>query len=124
MPFGVHVALVVVISAYFLFRYIKERQIYELLFLLWVPSTMLQYITSNPLFLKLLGIFQILMFLLVIFFMFRRRRYRAHKTAEILAKYATGDLDNAVEASNDNLNSLPSQSSTDKPVDKKEDTNS
>lgn len=88
-------------------RYIKEKQIYELLFVLWVPSTLLQYATTNPLLLKLLGIFQIAMFLLVIFFMFKRRGYRKHKTAEILVKYATGDLDNAVNSSNENLNPLP-----------------
>lgn len=106
MSMWVHIVLAVVITVYFLSRYIKDKQLYELLFVIWVPSTLVQYILKSPTGLRILGIFQIIMFLLVIYFMFKRRGYRRHKTAEILAKYSTGDLDGAVEASNDNLSAI------------------
>lgn len=117
MPPWLHIILVILITAYFLFRFLKEKQIYEFLFILWVPSTLLQYVTSDPTLLRIIGIFQIIMFILVIYFMFKRRGYRRHKTAEILMKYATGDLDNAVDASNENLNPHPPQ---EEPEEKKE----
>ncbi|MFZ2538479.1 MAG: hypothetical protein WAX04_06215 [Oscillospiraceae bacterium] len=103
MPMWLHVLLAIIITVYFLFRFIKEKQIYELLFVFWVPSTLLQYISTNATFTRVVGIFQVIMFILVVYFMFRKRGYRRHKTAEILAKYSTGDLDDAVVASNENL---------------------
>ncbi len=104
MPIGLHVILAIIITVYFLFRFIKEKQIYELLFVIWVPSTLLQYVSTNTMFIRGLGIFQVILFILVVYFMFKKRSYRRHKTAEILAKYSTGDLDDAVIASNENLN--------------------
>ena len=35
--------------------------------------------------------------------MFKKRGYRRHKVAEILAKYSTGDLDDAVVSTDENL---------------------
>ncbi|MEG0691773.1 MAG: hypothetical protein RR444_01695 [Oscillospiraceae bacterium] len=109
MPMWLHLVLAGMITLYFLFRYIKDKQIYELLFVIWVPSTLLQYVTTNPTFIRCLGIFQMIMFILVIYFMFKKRGYRRHKTAEILAKYSTGDLDDAVVASDENLHTQAPQ---------------
>lgn len=96
MPLWVHIALVIVLTAYFIYRFIKDRHIYELLFVIWIPSTLLQYVSSNPTYIRVLGIAQILLFLLVVFFMFRRRGAARRRTAEILASYSTGDLDKAL----------------------------
>lgn len=96
MPFSLHVGIVVVLTAYFIYRFIKEHHIYEFLFILWIPSTMLRYVSSDPMFLRVLGISQCLFFILVIFFMFKRRNAARRRTAEILASYSTGDLDKAM----------------------------
>lgn len=76
MYFWIHLLLVVLLTSYFLFRFIRDRLFYQLLFLVWVPSTLLTYIPiigRNSVFRIILGGFQLVMFLLVIFFMFRKK---------------------------------------------------
>ena len=93
MPFWLHVVIVIALTAYFIFRFIKDRQVYEILFLLWIPSTLLQYVFKSETMIKALGIFQIVMFILVVFFLFKRKDKNIKRTAKILADYASGDLD-------------------------------
>ena len=72
MNFWIHLAIAVILTAYFLFRFVKDKQIYQLLFVIWVPSTLLTYVfTSRPLRIALV-IFQVIMFVLVLFFMFKK----------------------------------------------------
>lgn len=97
MPIQLHIILVVILTGYFIFRFVKNRNIYEILFIIWVPSTLLQYVSDDPTFLRALGVSQIVLFILVVFFMFRRRKSSGRKTAQILADYATGDLDKVME---------------------------
>lgn len=109
MPFWLHIILVVIITAYFVFRFVKTRQIYEMLFIIWVPSTLLQYVSNDVTFLRIVGISQIILFILVVFFMFRRRNANRTKTAKILADYASGDLDKVMKDKNmsaEELNAL------------------
>ena len=80
MNFTVHLVLAVLLTACFLFRFIKDRHIYQLPFVLWVPSTLLTYlplIAENRTLRLVLGGFQLVMFVLVVFFMFRRNPKRA-----------------------------------------------
>lgn len=102
MSFWVHVLVVIVLTAYFIFRFIKDRQVYEALFLIWIPSTLLQYVFKSDIMIKGLGIFQIIMFILVIYFLFKRRKQNIKKTAKILADYATGDLDKVMKDRGEN----------------------
>ena len=74
VQFWIHLALVVIGIAYFLYSYIKERNHYQLLFVIWIPLTMLTYVSKNRVYLTILGIVQLLFFVLVIFFLFRRPR--------------------------------------------------
>lgn len=74
VQFWIHLALVVIGIAYFLYSYIKERNLYQLLFVIWIPLTMLTYVSKNRVYLTILGIVQLLFFVLVIFFLFRRPR--------------------------------------------------
>ncbi len=92
MPSWLHITLAILFTAYFLYRFIKDRYIYEILFVVWVPSTLLVYISKDPTFIRWLGIFQMVLFILVIFFMFRKRGARREKTLSILAKMAADKL--------------------------------
>lgn len=103
MPPWVHVIVVIAISVYFIFRYIKDRFFYELLFVIWAPSTLLTYILTDETLIRLLGYFQIAMFIAVIFFMFKKRGQRRHSTLELLAKMAA---DQTIDEPNDNTPSL------------------
>lgn len=72
MNIWVHLGLAVLLTAYFAFRFWRDRQLYQLLFVIWVPSTLLAYVSTNAAFRVVLAAFQIIMFLLVLFFMFRK----------------------------------------------------
>ncbi len=75
MNFWVHVVLAVLLTVLFLLQFVRQKQIYQLLFVIWVPSTLLVYIPAiggNETWRMVLGGFQLLLFVLVIFFMFRR----------------------------------------------------
>ena len=89
MPTWLHITLAIIFTVYFLYKFIKERFIYELLFVIWVPSTLLTYVTHDVTFIRWLGYYQIVLFFLVIFFMFKKRGARREKTFSILAKMAT-----------------------------------
>lgn len=56
VQFWIHLALVVIGIAYFLYSYIKERNLYQLLFVIWIPLTMLTYVSKNRVYLTILGI--------------------------------------------------------------------
>lgn len=66
-----HIILAVLGTAWFLYCFIKERKIYQLLFVVWIPLTLLTYVSKNRTFLTVLGIVQLLFFILVIYFLFR-----------------------------------------------------
>ena len=72
MQFWIHLALVVVGIAYFLYSYIKERRLYQLLLVIWIPLTLFTYVSKNRIYLIILGIVQLIFFILVIYFLFRR----------------------------------------------------
>lgn len=71
MQFWIHLALVVVGIAYFLYSYIKEKKLYQLLFVIWIPLTLLTYVSKNKTYLIILGVVQLIFFVLVIYFLFR-----------------------------------------------------
>lgn len=95
MNFWVHLVIAVLLTVYFLFRFIKDRHIYQILFVLWVPATLLTYvpaIAESNVFRLILGGYQLVMFILVIFFMFRRNpkqaaAMRAAVKAEMKAEF-------------------------------------
>lgn len=80
MNFWVHLAIAAVLTAYFVFRYVRDRQVYQLLFVFWVPSTLLSYLPiTDPeafrIFRILLAVFQVIMFVLVLVFMFLPKKH-------------------------------------------------
>lgn len=92
MPIWLHIVLAVILTGYFLFKFIKDRYTYELLFVIWIPSTLLPYLTNNQTYIRIIGIAQVVMFILVIFFMFRKRGDHRKKTVSILAQMASDNL--------------------------------
>lgn len=75
MYFWIHLVVAVLLTVLFLVQFIRQKQIYQLLFVIWVPTTLLTYVPAigqNSTLRLILGGFQLLMFILVIFFMFRR----------------------------------------------------
>lgn len=67
----IHIILAVLLSIYFIYDYRKEKSIYKILLIIWIPLTLLRYLSENRIFLTIIGIIQIIMFLLVLFFMFK-----------------------------------------------------
>ncbi len=67
----IHIILAIFLSIYFIYDYMKEKSIYKILLVIWIPLTLLRYLSENKTFLTILGIIQIIMFLLVLFFMFK-----------------------------------------------------
>jgi Ca2+/Na+ antiporter len=74
LPIIIHIAAVVVITALFIIGYIRQRYLYQLLFAIWAPTTLLRYLSNNKIYLIVLGVVQLLMFFLVIFALFRGRK--------------------------------------------------
>ena len=73
MYFWIHLVLALLLAVYFLYRYLKkDRLTYQLLFVFWLPTTLLTYISDHIAYRVVLAVFQLLMFLLVIYFMFRK----------------------------------------------------
>lgn len=66
-----HIVLVVLAMFFFLFAYKKEKKIHQMILLFWIPFTLTRYITQNTTFLNIIGIIQIILFVLVLFFMFK-----------------------------------------------------
>ncbi|WMJ24276.1 hypothetical protein RBG61_06325 [Paludicola sp. MB14-C6] len=100
MNFWVHLILAILFTVYFGFRFVKDKYLYELLFVIWIPSTLLTYLSRNATFTLCLGLFQIVMFILVIYFMFRRRGDRRMKTLQMLSEMAADKLPNNEELEN------------------------
>lgn len=67
-----HLIIAVLLTGYFLYRFVRDRETYQLLFVIWIPSTLLTYLSSNTIFHYILIAFQLIMFILVLYFMFRK----------------------------------------------------
>lgn len=94
MPTWLHIILAILITAYFLFRFIKDRYVYEMLFVIWVPSTLLPYVVTDVTINRFIGIGQIVLFILVVYFMFKKRGDHRQKTFSMLAEMAADRMPN------------------------------
>lgn len=73
MDFKLHLIIVVVLAAFCIFRFVKSRGAHEIVIAIWAGSTLLQYLSDDKTFIRILGVAQILFFLLVIYLLFRRK---------------------------------------------------
>ncbi len=80
----IHAAIAAAGTIFFLLSYLKHKQIYQLLFVIWFPITLLNYVSSNKVYVYILGAVQFLLFLAVLFFLFRRQGGSMKNTLEQL----------------------------------------
>ncbi|MDK2802400.1 MAG: hypothetical protein KFW09_03385 [Oscillospiraceae bacterium] len=80
--FYLHMILIVVAMIFFLFEYKKEKKIYQLILLIWIPFSGLRYISDNRIFLIGVGIFQFILFGLMLFFLFKEKKSALDKSSE------------------------------------------
>ncbi len=80
--FYLHMILIVVAMIFFLFEYKKERKIYQLILLIWIPFSGLRYISDNRIFLIAVGVLQFILFGLMLFFLFKQKKSKSDKSSE------------------------------------------
>ena len=103
--FWLHLALAFLGTAYFLYSYLKEKKIYQLLFVIWIPLTLLTYVCKKQWQVLLLGGIQLVFFILVIYFLFRNpgKKNAMQSTLDQLDAFGAettdvSDTDGAVDA--------------------------
>ncbi|MEG2429959.1 MAG: hypothetical protein RSA99_06195 [Oscillospiraceae bacterium] len=94
MPFWLHLATAVILLGYFIYNYVKHKYFYYILFMVWIATTFLKYpfASSRPLTIGL-GLFQMLMFVVVVYLMFKRSGEQRTRTLEMIAKMSADKLD-------------------------------
>lgn len=100
MPSWLHISFILLFTIYFIFKYTKDRLLYELIFIFWAPSTLLTYVISNRTALLVLGILQVICFIVIVFLMFKKRGGHLMQTYKKLAEL------NAEEAQTRDANSI------------------
>lgn len=55
-----------------LWQYIKFRYTYQLILLVWIPLTLAQYISTDKTYLGVLGIIQMFLFIVFVFFLVKK----------------------------------------------------
>lgn len=80
----IHAVIAAVGTIWFLLSYLKTRLPYQLLFVIWFPITLLVYLSSNIVYITVLGIIQLLLFIGVIYFLFRRQKTTMQEMQEQL----------------------------------------
>lgn len=75
-------------TAFFLWRYIRVREPYQLLLTIWIPSTFLTYVSENHIYTVCLSIAQLILFVafLFLFLRSRKRREEQQRQRETLRK--------------------------------------
>lgn len=81
----VHTILVAVLFLFFVVSYIKQRRSYQIVFAVWVLTTLLKYVSDGKTFTIVLGIAQIIFFIVAIFMLFRNKN--ANGTGNVKKMY-------------------------------------
>ena len=92
MPMWLHIILVIAIVIYSTSKFIKDKHAFHLIIDFWAATSLLMYVFTDPLFLRILGYSQIVMFIMVIYLMFKRRGQSRMNTLELMAKMAADRL--------------------------------
>ena len=98
--FWIHLALAILGTAYFLYSYLKEKKVYQLLFVIWIPLTLLTYVCKQQWQILILGGIQLIFFILVIYFLFRNpgKKNAMQSTLEKLDAYGAETTDASDDA--------------------------
>ena len=81
MNFTIYAVIATVLTIFFICSYIKQRRLFQLAFAIWVPSTMLQYVSTNRVFYNILSVVEIIMFVIAMILLIKDQRERK-KTAK------------------------------------------
>lgn len=82
MTFSIYAPIMIVITLFFVFSYIKQRKAFQRAFAIWVPSTMLQYISNNRIFFNVLSVIEIIMFAVTMFLMLKDQHQKKKSEQE------------------------------------------
>lgn len=69
----IHSILVAILFLFFIVSYLKQKRAYQLVFSVWVLSTLLKYVSDDKIFTTTLGVVQLLFFVVAIFMLFRTK---------------------------------------------------
>ncbi len=62
MNFMIYAPIAIVLTVFFVLSYLKQKKLYLLSFAIWVPSTMLQYVSNNRVFFNVLCVVEFILF--------------------------------------------------------------
>lgn len=97
LPPWLHITLVVIGVAFFIIRFIQLRLLNELVLIVWISSTLLEYVSQEPEFLNNLGTAQIVMLIMFLFLTMNQKPPQNRVSAmQKLSDLASGDLDKTV----------------------------
>ncbi len=82
MSFLIYGPIAIVLTAFFLLSYLKQKKLFQLAFAIWVPSTMLQYVSSNRVFFNILCVVEMIMFLITMALLIKDGMDRKKKEKE------------------------------------------
>lgn len=92
--FYVRLAVVAIITIFFILQFIKHKKIFQLLIAIWAPITMLGYLPMDTTCTIILAAIQFIFFLTVIFLLFKSSRANVKNIAnEMLEKNKDSELD-------------------------------
>lgn len=102
MNLWLNIIIVVILTPFFIFRYIKDKAFYNIIFVIWLLSSLLQHLfVSKPFFIGL-GIFQMVLFFIVIFLLFKSKAKRRNSFSNMLDEFDKIGRDNIAPNNKDN----------------------
>ena len=82
MTFPIYASIVAVLTVFFAISYIKQKKLFQLAFAIWIPSTLLQFLSNNRTYFNILSVVEILLFVGVIFLLWKERKKEKAAAAE------------------------------------------
>ncbi len=97
LPPALHITLVVIGVVFFIIRFIQLRLLNELVLIVWISSTLLEFVSQEEEFLNNLGTAQIVMLIIFLFLTMNQKPPQNRVSAmQRLSDLASGDLDKTV----------------------------
>ncbi len=91
MTFPIYASITAVLTVFFVISYIKQKKLFQLAFAIWIPSTLLQYLSNNRTYFNILSVVEIVLFIGVIFLLLKERK--KEKTAAAQQQANEGDAE-------------------------------
>jgi hypothetical protein len=82
MSITIYLPIALVITIFFLCSYWKQRRAFQLIFGIWVPSTLLQYLNAGRTFYNILSVAELILFVVAIVSLIQDQRRRKKEAAQ------------------------------------------